>query len=347
MNPSIDISSSEMTPHKIRYGIVGYGLFAERAIAPAIQASPNSVLVALQKRSLEVAHEKASALFLRLAFDSVQALATSAEVDAVFIASANCAHHDEVITVARAGKHILVEKPMALNTPEAERMVAECERNQVKLMVGQVVRFSPLVNNMRELVKSGALGRIVSARADYFFDTRLSRRTWLFNRRVAGGGAVFDVGVHCLDTLRFVLDDRVESVQSMLTPPPTPSATERSAIINLHFSKGTLGSIACSFEGPVRHTFLEVVGTEGLAYAHDFTGTDQSTTLHIEKRPSSSAPETESLSIYIPNLYVEEVSAFSRCILENSPSPIPGIDGIENQKVLDLAMNGGGRISQV
>ncbi|MCX6143663.1 MAG: Gfo/Idh/MocA family oxidoreductase [Ignavibacteriales bacterium] len=336
-----------MTPHKIRYGIIGYGLFAERAIAPAIQASANSVLVAVQKRSLEVAREKASALSLRLAFDSVQALATSTEVDAVFIASANCAHHDEVIAVARAGKHILVEKPMAMNTPEAERMVAECERNQVKLMIGQVVRFSPLVNHVRELVKSGALGRIVSARADYSYDARLSRRSWLLDRTVAGGGAVFDVGVHCLDTLRFVLHDEVESVQSMLTPPPTPSATERSAIINLRFSNGTLGSIACSFEGPLRHALLEVVGTEGLAYAYDFTGTDQSTTLHIEKRPGTAAPETESLSIRIPNLYVEEVSAFSRCIIENTTSPIPGIEGIENQKVLDLAMKGGGRISQV
>jgi predicted dehydrogenase len=347
MNPSIDFSPNIMTPNKIRYGIIGYGLFAERAIAPAIQASPNSLLVAVQKRSLGAAREKASALSVRLAFDSVQDLATSAEVDAVFIASANCAHHDEVIAVARAGKHILVEKPMAMNTPEAERMVAECERNHVKLMVGQVIRFSPLVKHMRELVKSGALGKIVSARADYFYDARLSRRTWLLNRTIAGGGAVFDVGVHCLDTLRFVLNDQVESVQSILTPPPTPSATERSAIINLHFSKGTLGSIACSFEGPLRHTLLEVVGMEGLAYAYDFTSSEQSTTLHIEKRPGTAAPETESLSIHVPNLYVEEVSAFSRCIIENTMSPIPGIDGIENQKVLDLAMNGGGRVSQL
>jgi predicted dehydrogenase len=347
MNPSIDLSSSEMTSRQIRYGIIGYGLFAERAIAPAIQASPNSVLVAVQKRSLEVAREKASVLSLRLAFDSVQALAACTEVDAVFIASANCAHHDEVIAAARAGKHILVEKPMAMNTAEAERMVAECERNQVKLMVGQVIRFSPLVNHVRELVKSGALGKIISARADYAYDARLSRRTWLLNRTIAGGGAVFDVGVHCLDTLRFVLNDEVESVQSILSPPPTPSATERSAIINLHFSKGTLGSIACSFEGPLRHTLLEVVGSEGLAYAYDFTAAEQSTSLHTEKKHGATASEPESLSIHIPNLYVEEISAFSRCIIENTPSPIPGIEGIENQKVLDLAMNGGGRVSQV
>ena len=336
-----------MAPHKIRYGIIGFGLFAERAIAPAIQASSNSLLVAVQKRSLERAREKASALSLPFGFNTAQALASCPEVDAVFITSANSAHHDEVIASARAGKHILVEKPMAMNTAEAERMTAECERNQVKLMIGQVVRFSPLVKHMRELVKSGALGHVVSARSDYFYDARLSRRAWLLDRPVAGGGPIFDVGVHCLDTLRFVLDDDVLSVQSMLAPPPTASATERSAIINLQFSKGTFGSIACSFEGPLRHTLLEVVGTEGLAYASDFTVGEQSTILHVEKRTGTAATDTKSLTINIPNLYVEEVSAFSRCILENTPSPIPGIIGVNNQKVLDLAMNGGGRISQL
>jgi 1,5-anhydro-D-fructose reductase (1,5-anhydro-D-mannitol-forming) len=335
-----------MASHKIRYGIIGYGLFAERSIAPAMQASSNSILVAVQKRSLGTAHEKASALSLQFAFASAQELAASPEVDAVFIASANSAHHDEVIAAARGGKHVLVEKPMAMNSSEAERMVAECERNHVKLMVGQVLRFSPLVKKMREIVMSGALGHIVSAEADYFYDARLSRRAWLLSRTVAGGGPIFDVGVHCLDTLRFVLDDNVESVQSMLTPPPTTTATERSANIDLQFSKGTLASIACSFEGPFRHTLLKVVGTEGLAYASDFTAGEQSTTLSIEKRTGATAQESESMSIIIPNLYVEEVTAFSRCILENTPSPIPGIVGIDNQKVLDLAMNGGGRVSQ-
>jgi 1,5-anhydro-D-fructose reductase (1,5-anhydro-D-mannitol-forming) len=334
------------TPRKIRYGIIGYGLFAERALAPAIQASSNSVLVAVQKRSLEMAREKASALSIPFAFDTVETLVSCPEVDAVFIASANSAHHDEVIAAARAGKHILVEKPMAMNTAEAERMVAECERNHVKLMVGQVIRFSPLVNHIRELVKSGALGKIVSARADYFYDARLSRRAWLLNRSIAGGGPIFDIGVHCLDTLRFVLDDSVRSVQSILTPPPTESATERSAVINLQFSKGTLGSIACSFEGPGRHTLLELVGTEGFASASDFTVGGQSTTLQIGKRVAAALPEIKSLSISIPDLYREEISAFSHCLLENVPSPIPGIEGIDNQKVLDLAMIGGGRVSQ-
>ncbi len=137
----------------VRYGIIGFGLFAERSIAGAIQSSPNSELVAIQKRSSEAVREKARALSIPYAFTSPAELAACPDVDAVFIASANSAHRDETITAARAGKHVLVEKPIAMNAPEAKAMVEECERHHVKLMVGQVVRFSPVVRRIRELVQ--------------------------------------------------------------------------------------------------------------------------------------------------------------------------------------------------
>ena len=110
---------------RIRYGIIGFGLFAERAIAGAIQNSPNSELVAIQKRSLALARQKADALAIPHAFSSPAELAACPDVDAVFIVSANSAHHDETVTAARAGKHVLVEKPIALNAADAQHMIDE------------------------------------------------------------------------------------------------------------------------------------------------------------------------------------------------------------------------------
>ncbi|MDP2885130.1 MAG: Gfo/Idh/MocA family oxidoreductase [Ignavibacteria bacterium] len=334
-----------MQTRKIRYGIIGFGLFAERAIAGAIQSSPNSTLVAVQKRSLTAAREKAKALSLPHAFSSAEELAACPDVDAVFIVSANSAHHDETIAAARAGKHVLVEKPMAINALEARRMIEECERNHVKLMVGHVVRFSPVVRRLRDLVQSGSLGRIVSARADYLFDARLSKRSWLFDRVLAGGGPIFDIGVHCLDTLCYVLDDQVRTVQSQLSPLPTSIATERNAILGLGFSKGTLASITCSFEAPTRHIFIEVIGTEGLASSHDFTLSESRITLDVIRKTNGSATRKESADFDVPNLYIEEVTSFSQCILDGTESPVPGSAGLQHQKVLDAAMEGGGKIS--
>lgn len=334
-----------MEKRKIRYGIIGFGLFAERAIAPAIQASPNSTLVAIQKRSPETAREKARTLSIPHAFSTASELVSCPDVDAVFIASANSAHHDETIAAARAGKHVLVEKPMAMNAPEALHMVRECEHNNVKLMVGHVVRFSPMVRHLRKLIESGELGRVISARADYAYDARLSKRSWLFDRAVAGGGPVFDIGVHCLDTLCHVLNAQVQSVQSQLSPLPTSTTTERTAILNLALSTGALATIACSFEGPTRNIFIEVIGTEGLARAYDFTLSEFRTTLEVVRRIEGSAPVKELREFDAPNLYTEEVTSFSQCILDDKESPVPGIAGWRNQQVLDAAMNGGGKIS--
>jgi len=215
----------------------------------------------------------------------------------------------------------------------------------VKLMVAHVLRFSPLLQDLRAMVQSGLLGRIISARSDYSFDARFSHRSWLYDPAIAGGGAVFDIGVHCLDSLCFVLDDRVESVQAMLTPEPTSASLERSAVINLRFSGGSLGSISCSFEGPFRHTIIEVIGSEGIAHAFDFTSSEQTTHLFLERKGADRLPQKESLSFDIPNMYIQEISAFTDCILNSSDSPIPGSIGLQNQKVIDLAMIGGGRIS--
>lgn len=329
----------------IRYGIIGFGLFAERAIAPAILASPNSTLVAIQKRSIAAAREKADQLSIPHAFSTAAELAACPDVDAVFIVSANVAHHDETITAARAGKHVLVEKPMAMNAIEAKHMVEECERNHVKLMVGQVVRFSPIVRRIRDLVQSGALGRIVTARADYFFNARLSKRKWLYDRELAGGGAVFDIGVHCLDTLSFILEDRVESVRAMLSPEPTTTTTEGSAVLGLKYSKGTMASITCSFEAPARHIGIEIIGTDGMAQASDFTLSSTRLALELTSRTETIDTRKETIAVEVPNLYEDEVTAFSRCVLENIPSPIPGLDGWRNQMVLDIAIKGGGTIS--
>lgn len=330
---------------RIRYGIIGFGLFAERAIAGAIKDSPNSELVAIQKRSFALARQKADALSVPYAFSSPAELVTCPDVDAVFIVSANAAHHDETVAAARARKHVLVEKPMALNALQARHMIDECERNRVKLMVGQVVRFSPVVRRIRDLVQSGSLGRVISARADYLFNARLSKRSWLYDRALAGGGPVFDIGVHCLDTLSFILDDQVRTVHSQLSPLPTSSATERTATLGLQYSKGTLASITCSFEAPALHINIEIIGTDGLAQATNFTLSATRVRLNITRRTETIDTTRETIDIDVPNLYVDEVTAFSNCILNDNDSPVPGTAGWHNQKVLDLALEGGGVVS--
>jgi len=323
----------------IRYGIIGFGRFAERTIAPAIRRARNSALVALQKRSPEAARKKADECSIPLAFSSAEELVQHPDIDAVFIASANSAHCPETLTAAAAGKHVLVEKPMALDRREAARMIEACREGGVRLMVGHMVRLSPLVRHAKELIRAGRVGTVKSVRAEFMYDARISSRTWLLDRAVAGGGPVYDIGVHCIDTLRYLLGGEPANVGGRLWPVPTASATEESAILAMTFPGGILASVECSFTAPFRRVMLEVIGTDGIITVPEFTASDHRgrVVLTRGKADRPLAPEVEEIDV--PNLYVEEISMFTDWLLGGAEPEINGANGLSNQIVLDSALS--------
>ena len=325
---------------KIRYGIIGFGEFAERTIAPAIRESYNSELVAIQKRSLATAKEKAQTYQIPHAFDSVETLSRCSDVDAVFIVSANSQHAPATLAAAQCGKHVLVEKPMAMNAAEAETMIEICRKNNVKLMIGHMVRLSPLVIRMRELIQSGIIGRVTFVKSEFIYNGRLSHRKWLVDRSIAGGGPIFDIGVHCLDTTRFILDDEVVSIKSQLDPAPSATVTESTAQLALKFSRGTIAGIICSYTSPIRRTSIEVIGEKGILSAENFSWSNNQLFLKVLLGENDRISETWEEKFVVPNLYEKEVSLFSESILNNTVSPYPGEEGLKNQLVLDGAMRG-------
>lgn len=323
---------------KIRYGITGFGRFAENTIMPAILESSNSELVAIQKRSLKEAQEKAKQYNIPLAFDSAEELVKHPDVDVVFIVSPTLTHAPEAIAAAKAGKHVLTEKPMAMNSDEAKEMIKVCKDNNVKLMVGQMARFSPVNFRIRELIKSGAIGKVAFAKAEFFYDVRVSKRWWSRDTKIGGGGPTFDIGVHCLDTLRYILDDEVVSVKSQLAPAPNEEKTELISTLALKFSKGTPANIFTSFTAPFARIFIEIIGEDGVISAERFTLSNLTVSLKIMKGKNGELNETIIEEIKVPNIYEKEVTHFSDCVINNKEPMIAGEEGLKNQIVLDEAM---------
>ena len=326
----------------IGFGILGFGRFAEHAIAPALRAARGVELVALQKRSPGAAREAAARCDVKLAFGAAEDLVGCPDVDAVFIASANSAHAPETLLAARHGKHVLVEKPMAVSVAEAEAMLDACRSAGVQLMVGHMVRLSPVVRRVRELVRSGELGRVTHARAEFVYDARLSHREWLTDRRVAGGGPLFDVGVHCLDTLRFVLSDEVESIAAQFEPLPTAERTERTVTAALRFRGGATASLHCSYDSPLRRSHLEVLGTEGVAVLPEFTRGSARARLAVGRRSAGEQPEWRHEEFEVPNLYVAEIELFADAIHAGRLTELTADVGLANQRLLEAALLGAG-----
>ncbi len=323
---------------KIRYGFIGFGKFAENTMIPAAIESQNSEVIAIQNRKIEKAKEKAAEYNIAFAFDSVKELVSLPDVDAVYIASPVFRHYEDVVTAAEAGKHVLVEKPIAMNRTEAEKMIKICKEKNVKLMVAQMARFSPVNSKIRELIKSGIIGKTKFIKTEYFYDVRLSKRWWSRDTKMAGGGPTFDIGVHCLDTMRFVMDDDVISVTSQLYPIVSEEKTEMTSITALKFSSGTPGSMFCSFAVPYARIFIEVIGEDGIISAENFTVSKTSVQLKITKGKDGKASGTITEDIEVPNIYEKEITHFSDCIINNTEPLITGEDGLKNQVILDEAI---------
>jgi predicted dehydrogenase len=328
---------------KIRYGLIGYGIFAERRIAPAIKTSLNSEVWGIQKRSLAEAKEKARQAGIPLAFDSVQKLVEHPDIDAVFICSANAAHYPETIAAARAGKHVIVEKPAALTVAQTRDMIDTCASAGVKFMVAHMVRLSPVVQKIKSFVASGAYGPVIFARADFAYDRKFSHRGWLIDPAVAGGGPLFDIGVHCLDTLRFILDDEVDSVKAHMQPPPDASTTELTAHLSLRFARGTPASIFCSYEVPSLSRFLEVLCRNAAFRVSGFTAVNETLRLTTVLKRDDADPLETSEEIVVPDLYEKEVSLFSDAIINNTAPPLSGENALRDMIVLEEAMVQGRR----
>ena len=205
-------------------------------------------------------------------------------------------------------------------------------------MVAHMVRLSPLVIRMKELIQSGLIGKLTFIKSEFIYDGQLSHRLWLVDRNVAGGGPIFDIGVHCLDTTRFLLDDEVVSVKSQLDPAPSSVKTESTAQLALKFSRGTTAGIFCSYAAPIRRTFIEIIGEKGILSAENFSWSDNKLSLKVVLGEKDKIIEEHEENFVVPNLYEKEVTLFSNCILRNTASPVSGEEGLKNQFVLDEAM---------
>jgi 1,5-anhydro-D-fructose reductase (1,5-anhydro-D-mannitol-forming) len=316
----------------IRYGIVGFGLHAVRRLMPGFALASNSRVTALLRRDLKQAEISANEYKIPHAFDSAAELCRSPEVDAVFVATPNSSHLQDVLLAIESVKPVLCEKPMAMNAGECRQMVEAAHRAKLLLGVAQVFRFERSTARLHERVAVGKVGRPVFARAEFSYPARTHPRKWLTDAKIAGGGPIADVGVHCVDALRYILSDEVVRVTASGMSDQDSGEVEAAAVLSLEFARGTLGSVLVSTRAEYR-TPLEIVGETGVLRAEDAFSVERP--IEIEFRRGGSVIEKETVSN--ADAYARQVDMFSAAIEGNAEFPVPGEEGWQNQEVLDAA----------
>ena len=222
----------------VRFGILGFGLHAVKRLMPGFALAQNCRVTALSRRTMEKASDSARQHNIPLAFDSAEALCRSPEVDAVLVTTPNACHLSDVLLALRCGKPVLCEKPMGVHAGECRTMVEAARSAQLLLGVAQVFRFEESTARARDRVAAGQIGKVIFARSEFSFPGSAGHlRAWIHDPAVAGGGPIADVGVHCVDALRYILQDEVARVSARGRYDLGPGAVESAACSRWNFPR--------------------------------------------------------------------------------------------------------------
>ncbi len=290
-------------------------------------------MVAIASRDPATAEAAAGRLGIPTAHGSYEALLADPEVDAVYNPLPNHLHAAWTIAAARAGKHVLCEKPLAVSSAEAQEMVDVCAAEGVTLMEAFMYRLHPTWVTVRELVASGRIGTLQAVQSwfSYYNDDPANIR----NIAAYGGGALMDIGCYCVNLSRMLFEGEPGEVEATVTRDPGSGVDVLSAAI-LRFDDG-VASFVCSTRAETDQR-VHVYGTEGrISIAIPFNiPPDLPTEVFLTAGGDPPVhPDTEVITLPAADSYTVQAERFAAAVLDGEPVPIPTEDALANLRVLE------------
>jgi predicted dehydrogenase len=307
----------------IRFGILGCARICRRGLIPGIQQSGVARLEAIASRNQATAAAWAAEFAIRKHYPSYESLVADPEIDAVYIPLPNELHREWVVRCAAAGKHVLCEKPLALDVAQAEEMVAACRKAGVLLMEAFMWRHHPRVGHVRRMLAEGELGELRLVKMDFSFD--IDRGDWRLDP-ARGGGALFDLGCYAINAARLFTSASPNDVFARAHRYQT--GVDMTLAMALRFPNDCLAVADCSFECPYRNR-LEIVGSRAAVELPDGVLPAVESQLVVRRGRT-----TEVVSFPACDQYAEQVKAFCAGIAAGKLLA-PAEDGLENMRVLE------------
>jgi predicted dehydrogenase len=316
---------------QIGYAVVGLGNIPQHAVLPAFtHATENSRLVAVVSDDREKADRLARDFDVTAYhIDEYRQCLQRPEVEAAYIVLPNSMRADYSVEAARAGVHVLCDKPMAVTADECRRVIRTCQKSQVKIMVAYRFHFHPAHLAAIDLVKAGRLGRLktfsadVSVRIDAPDDSRLQRRQ--------GGGTVYDLGVYCINSARYLFGSDPAQVMAMTARNTRRQGgdVDEGCVALIRFPDDQLAHFHTSFgEEPI--STLTLFGEDGyirLGHAFDFDADVDMEVITGGKPEHRHFPRSDP--------YAPELIYFSDCVLNDRQPEPSGFEGLQDVRVVE------------
>lgn len=333
---------------KVRWGVIGAGGIADRRTIPGMMLADNAELVSVMEVNQELAEKIRAKYQARRAYDSVDALLADPEIDAVYIATPVIFHKEQMKKAIAAKKHILIEKPAALSIEDGRQLDSLCKSAGVKAAAGLMMRFNSYHQKFKELIQSGKLGQIVSCRGQLTCWFPDMENNWRQSFATAGGGALMDMGVHCIDLIQYITGSKAKKVAALADTKTFRYEVEDSGSVLFQLENGANCYVDANFNVPdnAAECRLEFYGTKGSILASGtisqvdggnvrVTLSDDSLEYNAQQNRNDSG--SVELEVSFTNIYQQEIERFSGSILNDTPVEVPLADAIQVQAVVEAA----------
>jgi predicted dehydrogenase len=335
---------------KVGYCVIGLGRIADHFIG-GVHGSSASQITGLVSGHRDKAEKFAARLGVPkssiYSYEDMDRMRDNKSIDAVYVALPNSMHAEYTIRSAKAGKHVLCEKPMCTTVKDAEAMIAACKAANVKLMIAYRLHYEPTNLRAIALIRQGALGKVQMIDSVNGFNE--SAGEWRLNKALSGGGPMLDVGIYSLNATRYLTGEEPESFTATISTIDHDGrfdTVEENMAWTTKFPSGILASCLTTYGAPVR-SFYKVYGSKGWLEVGSF-GYEG---LRLQANYSSGvkgAPATvldEQNTEKDPKQFTRESDHFTECILQNKTPKTPGEEGLRDMQCMQQIYKAAGVVT--
>jgi predicted dehydrogenase len=328
-------ASAQLEARKLRYCIVGLGRISMEHFMPATKASQSSVVTAIVSGHRDKAGRMAAQYGVPAkniySYDNYDAIASNPDIDAVYIALPNSMHAEYTIRAAKAGKHVLCEKPMASTLADAQSMDDACRGANRKLMIAYRCHFEPAHLRAVQLMRDGKLGKIEAI--DSAFGFNIAPGEWRLNKAMAGGGPLMDVGIYCLNACRLLTGEepaQISGYSSVVDQDGRFREVEENVSWSMKFPSGAVASCSTTY-GADMTSYIRVLASKAELYVEQAFAYDGQRLMAVI---SGQPPINEPSSLRDPGCFVREADHFAECVFSNREPGPNGAEGLRDMKLM-------------
>ncbi|HEX4007909.1 MAG TPA: Gfo/Idh/MocA family oxidoreductase [Acidobacteriaceae bacterium] len=335
--PRLEGQSGENSGRKLGWGIVGLGRISMDHFMPGVALSKSGKITALVSGHREKAEKQAAMYNVPspsiYSYDNYDEIARDKDIDAVYIALPNSIHAEYTIRAAKAGKHVLCEKPMATSVADCRAMIEACAKHRVKLMIAYRCQYQPQHLQAIEIIRSGKIGQVQVIESAFGFP--IDAGEWRLNKKLAGGGPLMDVGIYSLNACRYLTGEEpgdIKANASVIDHDGRFGEVEENVGWTMKFPSGILASCNTTYGGDMGGGgFFKVHGAKGwVAMEPAFPYNGMRLTAHSWDGMDLDVQDAQK----DPAQFTTQADYFADCVWNNREPKTDGQEGLRDMSLI-------------